>query len=282
MISFVKTFLLKKIYKTVYKPGHYYSTIPSSVDLSNLNAYDEDLPGIDLNKENQIALLNQYLLYKESFPYQNEQNNNLRYNPHNNFFILSDAFYLHSILRTFKPKNVIEVGSGYSSALMLDTNELFLNHTIQFTFIDPYPERLKSLLREKDFSPVIKSKKVQEVNLDVFESLEKGDLLFIDSSHVSKAGSDLNYLLFKVIPRLKSGVIVHFHDILFPFEYPKEWFNMGIFWNECYLLHSFLMYNQQFEILLFNDYLTKNHSSWIKQNLPIVENGGGSIYLRKL
>ena len=94
---------------------------------------------------------------------------------------------------------------------------------------------------------------VQNVKLIEFEKLEPNDLLFIDSSHISKIGSDLNYLLFEVLPSLKPGVIIHFHDILYPFEYPYEWIEKGIYWNEAYLLKAFLMHNKNYEILLFND-----------------------------
>jgi len=79
-------------------------------------------------------------------------------------------------------------------------------------------------------------------------------MLFVDSSHVSKAGSDLNHILFNILPRLNEGVILHFHDIFYPFEYPKTWVcgDSWHSWHEAYLLKAFLMYNNSFEIIFWN------------------------------
>jgi len=123
--------------------------------------------------------------------------------------------------------------------------------------------------------------RVQLVPPNFFLRLQHGDILFIDSSHVSKVGSDLNYLLFHILPILKSGVIIHFHDILYPFEYPKEWIYEGRFWNEAYLLKAFLMYNCDFEILLFNDYMVKEEKEFLRGIDDRLLSGGGSIWLRK-
>jgi hypothetical protein len=108
--------------------------------------------------------------------------------------------------------------------------------------------------------------------------------LFIDSSHVAKTASDVNFEIFELLPRLKPSVIVHFHDIFYPFEYPHGWiFDIRRSWNEIYFLRAFLMYNSAFEILFFNDYfackfphLTEHGPSHFRQN------PGGGLWLRKL
>ena len=164
---------------------------------------------------------------------------------------------------------------------MLDTCELQLKYKPLMTFVDPFTERLKSLLNPVDNSncTIIESP-VQEVALDVFRNLKEGDLLFIDSSHISKVGSDVNYLIFQVLPVLKPGVIIHFHDICYPFEYPRDWIMDGIFWNEAYLLRAFLMNNKDYEILLFNHYITDQFRDWFELNMPLFTSGG-SLYIRK-
>jgi hypothetical protein len=129
------------------------------------------------------------------------------------------------MMRTFKPKEIIEIGSGHSSAIMLDTNEICFDNKINLTFIEPYPEeRLMKILKDSDkISHTIINKKVQSIDLDTFLSLSENDILFVDSTHVSKVGSDVNFILFEVLPALKPGVLIHFHDIFYPFEMPKHW-----------------------------------------------------------
>ena len=136
---------------------------------------------------------------------------------------------MYALLRRYCPKRIIEVGSGFSSALMMDSNDRFLDGSIRFTFIEPYPERLRSLLTEQDNGCMeLLQTVVQNVPCEPFASLERNDILFIDSSHVAKIGSDVsNYLVFEILPRLKPGVVVHVHDVMWPFEYPKEWLMEG-------------------------------------------------------
>ncbi len=191
------------------------------------------------------------------------------------------------MLRHFRPRKVVEVGSGHSSAVMLDTNEAFLDARVDFTFIEPFPEnRLNSVLRaqDKEIAKIIPDF-VQNVPLSIFAELDENDLLFIDSSHVSKGGSDLNYLIFEVLPVLKRGVLIHFHDIFYPFELPDKWvLERKWYWNENYLLRAFLMYNDSFEIVNFNSYLVVNLEKWFAKYKPYSLNKtkeAGSIWLRK-
>ena len=108
------------------------------------------------------------------------------------------------------------------------------------------------LARPGDLDGNLRQQTLQSVGVEVFEELGRGDILFIDSTHVSKLGSDVNYLFFEILPRLRSGVRVHIHDVFFPFEYPPKWIAKGIAWNENYLLRGFLQYNDKFRIVLFN------------------------------
>ena len=167
---------------------------------------------------------------------------------------------------------------------MLDTNDLFLRRNVQFKFVEPYPERLLSLLRKEDNERCeIIQDKVQNVPIATFQELEANDILFIDSSHVSKIGSDVNFLIFEVLPNLKPGVIIHFHDVLWPFEYRKEWIVNKRAWNEAYILRAFLQYNSQFRILLFNSYLGYRFKKIFEDKMKIfLKDTGGSLWLEKI
>ncbi|MGQ0431989.1 MAG: class I SAM-dependent methyltransferase, partial [Microthrixaceae bacterium] len=126
------------------------------------------------------------------------------------------------------------------------------------------------------------AKPVQEVDLSVFRELEAGDILFLDTSHVSRFGSDVNDLFVRVIPSVAPGVLIHIHDIFWPFDFPLEWLEEGRAWNEAYVLRSFLQFNDSFEILLWNDWLATHHRELIAAELPrMLEAPGGSIWLRR-
>jgi Methyltransferase domain len=206
-----------------------------------------------------------------------------RYYLANSWFGHGDAISLYGVLRYFRPNRVIEMGSGFSSALILDTNEKFLAHAVRFTFFDPFPERLRSLLRDTDRQNVgVVPDIVQNVPIATFSELDANDILFVDSLPVAKIGSDVNYLIFEILPALKPGVLVHFHDILWPFEYPLEWVLASTAWNEAYVVRAFLQYNHTFEMLLFNSYLGDKFASLFEALMPnFLKDIGGSLCLRK-
>ncbi len=270
------------LYRGLYKPGHYYSPVPlwKNIEERKEVIFKEETPaGIDMKLDSQSALLEQFAAFSESFDWPETQSGEKRYYWNNNFYNKTDGFILYSIMRQFKPRRIVEIGSGFSSALMLDVNDQYFNSSIELTFIEPYPERLKSLLRESDNrsgKTAIIEKMIQDTDLSVFQKLEAGDILLIDSSHISKVGSDVNYLFFKILPVLAKGVIIHVHDICYPFEYPADWIRQGIYWNEAYLLRSFMMYNNAFEILMFNNYW-KNRSLKALPHIGV----GGSIWLKR-
>ncbi|WKN40712.1 class I SAM-dependent methyltransferase [Tunicatimonas pelagia] len=290
--SFLRFPYIKKLYqdlqtyKTWKPPGHYYSPIPDidyvDKNYSRITKRLENYAGLELRNESQKDLLISMSRFYSDIPYQEEKQPDYRYYFNNSFFCYGDAILLYCMLRHVQPNQIIEVGSGFSSSIMLDVNQHYLSRSMKLTFIEPYPERLNTLLKPEDTSQsCIKKGFVQDVEVDFFRNLERGDILFIDSSHVSKAGSDLNYFLFQVLPILQDGVIVHFHDIFHNFEYPLEWIKQGRAWNESYLLRAFLQYNDAFHILLFNAYQGKYESQWMNQHMPLfMKNPGGSIWLQ--
>jgi hypothetical protein len=271
-----------------YPFGHFYSPVTDPRDIARRKAAifkESQLLDLNLNSNAQEKLLAELAIYYSVLPFSENPQKNFRYYFNNQHFSYADSIFLYSMIRHFSPKRIIEAGSGYSSAVMLDTNEHFMDGNIKFSFIEPYPKRLKSLLKETDKKVVeIKENIIQNIPVSFFEVLEENDFLFIDSTHVSKTGSDVNYILFEILPRLKKGVIIHFHDIFYPFEYLPEWvLGKGFGWNEIYLLRAFLMYNSNFEIIAFNTYLEQKKQAWFEKNMPLcLKNTGGSIYLKKL
>jgi len=270
-----------------FPSGHYYSPIP---DESEILAYIKarkpspmELPDVKLNKESQFRLLNEYVHFYYELPFPEKQKPGYRYYYDNNWFSYADAIFLYSFLRKHKPKRIIEIGSGFSSAVILDTVDRFFPHLPEIICIEPYPDRLKNLLRSGDEDRVrIIDKKLQEVPVNLFSSLETGDFLFIDSSHVVKCGSDLQLLMFEILPLLPSGIFIHFHDIFYPFEYPFEWLMEGRYWNENYFLRAFLAYNCEFSIYFFNTYVVFAFYDFIKDKMPLcLKNPGGSLYIQR-
>ena len=271
-----------------WKPGHYYSPIPSLKEIeANQKAIwkNTEFPDLNLNPERQVEALKTVLSHLDEIPFSNHPSDDNRYHFVNDYFPTTDGTVYFGILMEFKPKKVIEVGSGYSSALLLDANDQFFDNSIKATFIEPNPERLNSLLKKNDASSVtIHQSCIQQVHIDFGNELEENDILFVDSSHVSKIYSDVNILIFDILPQLKSGTLIHFHDIYYPFEYPIDWLRRGWAWNEAYILRAFLQNNRNYEILLWNRYATtKHHDELTKRQKSIIrEKTGGSIWLRKL
>lgn len=280
--------LHKQISNCKFPNGHFYSPVYSLDDLklreSEIfkNNFKDNINGIDLNIEIQINLLNSFVDSYNKLPYLGENNKNMRYYFLNDYYSYTDSITLFGMILKFRPSKIIEIGSGFSSAVMLDTNELFFDNKILLTFIDPYIHRLTSLLKNDDVNncSIIKNR-IQVVALEEFSKLKTNDILFVDTTHVCKTGSDLNFILFEILPILSSGVIIHFHDIFYPFEYPKEWIYEGYNWNEDYLLKSFLMYNNSFEILFFADYMHKFHSELFKTMPLTLKNTGANLWIRK-
>ena len=161
---------------------------------------------------------------------------------------------------------------------------MFFDGKTSCTFIDPNPERLLSAIGEEDRNSInLIPQRIQDVELGLFSDLSSGDILFVDTSHVSKVGSDVNHIFFEILPLLQKGVYIHFHDVYFPFEPPIDRvLSLSEHMNEVYLLRAFLQYNNEFKIVLFNTYLEEFHKKFFEQNMPMcLINKGGSIWLQR-
>ena len=270
-------------------PGHFYSPLPDLefVERHRATLFDRrptEIPGIDVHAEEQLALLVRFAEYSDEIPFTDLQSAGLRYYFQNPYFSYGDAIILYSMLRHRRPRRIVEVGSGFSSAVMLDTNDRYCSQQIAMTFIDPYPDRLLSLLTDDDTRQhEVINDAVQDVPLERFAALAAADILFVDSSHVAKVGSDVVHLVTAVLPRLATGVVIHFHDVFWPFEYPEEWIRGGRAWNENYILKAFLQFNVSFKVLFFNSYIATHHGDAAQRHLPLfMKNPGGSLWIEKI
>lgn len=243
---------------------HYYEPLFDPRHLNERFSEPRDLPGIDWNEHRQLDLLRTLAQFAgECRPLPSTA------------FAGSDADIWHGIIRHFRPKRIIEVGSGFSTRIALAAIE-----NCSLTCIEPYEMPwLESaglrLIRER----------VENVPRELFKELQANDILFIDSSHVIRPQGDVLTEILEIVPSLKSGVIVHFHDIFSPRHYRENWVIDEVrLWNEQYLLEAFLTHNSQWEILCALNYLQHNHRDDLLKASP---NGSqhadpGSFYIRRL
>jgi predicted O-methyltransferase YrrM len=270
-------------------PGHFYSPLPSRADVEEQLAKQVQrnlllsLPGIDINVPEQLRLLESLRGYYSTLPFKADPVPGLLYRLENAHFPYTDGIILFCMLNALRPRRIIEIGSGFSTCAILDTNRLCLGGQARVTCIDPHPEVLRKLLANSQDPVTIVESKLQDIDLGIFDELGPNDLLFVDSSHVSKCGSDVNCIVFEILPRLKPGVAIQIHDIYIGFEYPEKWLREGRAWNEAYLLRAFLEYNQSFRILLFIGYLQNMHEAWFREHMPdTLLRKGGSFWMEKL
>jgi hypothetical protein len=266
-------------------PGHFYSPVPDQAeidrDADRLFASRRSLPGIDLREGEQLALFGELARLAREAPLPAGPDGSTRYWTDNDNYGVGDALVFQSMLRHLQPRRYLEVGSGWTTALALDTRDRFLEGKLSITAIEPYPELLKDRLRQDDQVEILDAP-VQSIPLSRFQELEANDVLFIDSSHVLKTGSDVHFLFTSVLPVLAEGVYVHVHDMFWPFEYLRHWIEEGRAWNELYLVHGFLLFNDTYEVVLFNTWLADQHRDVIQRELPtMLENPGGALWLRR-
>jgi len=267
--------------------GHFYSPLPSRDDVAKAferGGFGPPFPAVDLNLDGQFALLREFSDYYKELPFPEHPTSGRRFYLTNDSYGPHDACILYCIFRHLHPQRVVEVGSGFSSAAMLDLRETPAVGGFDLTCIDPDFSRLRSLLLPGDADRcTLIEQQVQDVPMNVYAALGPGDILFIDTSHVSKLGSDVNHLFFRVLPTLRAGVWVHIHDVTVNFDYPRHWFDEGRAWNELYLLRAFLMYNRSFQVMYSSALMYNDHHEFLRAHLPIcAAGGGGQIWLRKV
>ena len=270
-------------------PGHFYSPITDPTEtLAHFGrmaeaGIPEQLTGIDIDHSAMVDLWRQLAGYMRSSPFEAKPTADLRYGYVNEMYDRGDGLVLHSILRHFRPARLIEIGCGWSSACSLDTVERYLDAATDFTFVEPYPELLRKFAAEPKASVRILESRLQDAPVELVDELRADDILFIDSTHVMKSGSDVCWYMFELLPRLAPGVLVHVHDMFWPFEYPRHWaIEQNRAWNEVHAVRAFLANNREWEIVLFNDYFARFGKDVIEETVPeFFENPGGALWLRK-
>jgi hypothetical protein len=245
---------------------------------------DRTLPGIDWNVSGQLELLKGFVFARELSMIPNEKPESLEFFWNNDTFESGDAEYWYQLIRTIKPRRIIEIGSGYSTLMAI--NAIAHNQAddpdckCEHICIEPY----EMPWLEASGVSVVRSK-VEDVALSFFSTLQEHDILFIDSSHIIRPQGDVLFEYLEVLPSLRKGVIVHIHDIFSPKNYLKRWLQDEVrFWNEQYLLEAFLTQNATWKVVGALNYLHHNHYETLKTIAPHLtpEREPGSFYIQSI
>ncbi|MFK7954839.1 MAG: class I SAM-dependent methyltransferase [Lysobacterales bacterium] len=274
---------------TSHPNGHFYSPVVDPESLLERKdtiwpAHPEVL-GIDFNDEYHLTVLTEYFprhFPKYDYPeHRLEGANDSAFYTQNSQFSWLDCRTLFVLLNEWRPSRYVEVGSGFSSLLAADINARYLDNACSVRCVEPYPREF--LLKPIDGLSEVVQSKVELLPLKFFSELAAGDVLFIDSSHVSKTGSDVNYLVFEILPRLARGVKIHIHDLFFPHDYPSDWvLEENRSWNEQYLIRALLMYSNRFRVLFGCSYAHHKFPQQVASALNLPDGrafAGGSLWL---
>ncbi|WP_445148478.1 class I SAM-dependent methyltransferase [Baekduia sp. Peel2402] len=269
--------------------SNFYSPIPNLDELpADIFSRRSELGGITMDAESAMAGVERdlapYVAELADMPLDGPR-------PPGEFFLNNDNYgpvdaeLLYAMVRASKPARVVELGSGYTTLLI---NQAVRRNVADGTVTDhvaydPYPRDFifgDTPPEGSRFAPIMAT----DVPMSAFEELESGDVLFVDTTHTVKLGSDVNHIILDVLPRLAPGVIVHFHDIFLPFEYPENWFTQFRYlWAEQYLLQAFLAYNSAFEVVLPTSLLAAEFPERVGQVVPTFAPGcrPGAFWLRR-
>ncbi|MGO9995999.1 MAG: class I SAM-dependent methyltransferase [Steroidobacteraceae bacterium] len=263
--------------------NHYYEPFITANDLRHSLTQERELPGIDLNEPGQLRFLSTLNFESELGQLKKPAAGLYDFKFGNDMFESGDAEYLYQVIRRFKPANVFEIGSGYSTLVAraaikknLEENaDLKCRHLCIEPYAAPWLENTGvEVLRHR----------VEYVNKALFRELGKDDLLFIDSSHVIRPQGDVITEYLEILPTLRSGVVVHIHDVFTPRDYLEEWvINSVLLWNEQYLLEAFLSNNPEWTIISALNFLKHRHFDALKKVCPYLspDREPGSFYIQK-
>ena len=264
---------------------HYYEPLFNPRDLRHPLGAARSLPGIDLDVAGQLALLERfdYAAELERFPRSPQGGTGFYYNNAN--FPPGDSEYLYSIIRLYKPARIIEIGSGFSTLMMLQAVAANRaenpGYGCRVCCIEPYEMRWLERLPGVE----VVRQRVEDIDAALVNELGANDILFIDSSHVIRPQGDVVRIYLELLPLLAPGVLVHVHDVFTPRDYPAAWIVDEVrLWNEQYLLEAFLSCNQRFGVLGALNFLAREHPARLAEKFPVFrENDGrcdpGSIWL---
>ena len=269
---------------------HYYEPMFNPKYLRKSLRENRSLPGIDLNIQEQLRILDAFNYNDELLKIPVIKGDDPLEFCHNNVGIFppADAEYLYNIIRHFKPQKIIEIGSGQSTLMALNAikknkieNE---NYSCEHVCIEPYEIEWLEQLNVKVIREI-----VEKTDINVFGTLANNDILFIDSSHIIRPQGDVLFEYLELLPTIKPGVLVHIHDIFTPEDYPDDWVKNANFWNEQYLLEAFLTLNNDFRVIGAMNFLMHNYYGQISAKCPVTKMltekgeivGAGSFWMIK-
>jgi hypothetical protein len=250
---------------------HYYEPLFDKKHLRHSLSTPRNLPGIDFNISEQLDLIKSFNYNDEllSIP-EKSTGKEIEYCYNEGMFKTGDAEYLYNMIRHFKPKKLVEIGSGHSTLLAIKAIEQNRienkEYSCEHICIEPFENRWLEKTGVK-----IMREQVENIKPKFFESLDKNDILFIDSSHMIRPQGDVLYEYQEILPVLKSGVVIHIHDIFSPRDYLEEWMDEHRFWNEQYLLEAFLCFNKDFRVIGSTNYLMHNYFDAFAEACPVLK-----------
>jgi hypothetical protein len=267
--AFERSLLSRLGFQIVVK--NFYSPIPDVFTMP-AEVWDRrsELVGIDFDLDRQLGLLGELEPYLREFDPPERDAGPQEYYSENPSYGRGDADILHAMARYHRPRRIVELGSGFTTLVLAQVmrdqggGELHV--------YDPYPGVAGPETRGvTSFQPFA----AQDVPLEIFETLGAGDFLVVDTTHTVKIGGEVNRIVLDILPSLAPGVVVHFHDIFLPYEYPREWpERYGLYWTEQYLLQAFLALNPAYEVICALHALWRERSERVRELIPALAEGG--------
>ncbi len=253
-------------------PNHFYWPVPDLAELERRPWPDPSaLVGVDLRLPEQLRFLQDIVpRYSSELMFSNAPNLDSEYHYNNGYFESVDAEIAYCFVRHYRHSRIIEVGGGMSTRLLATALKMNRDQDQvqgELITIDPFPD--PRLGRHWGDLRRLIAKPVQDVGLELFLTLQAGDMLFLDSSHVVSVGSDVVREYLEILPRLNRGVLVHAHDIFLPDEYPRDSvLKLLSFWSEQYLMQAFLAFNSAFEVLWGSSAMQAYHADELGLAFP--------------
>ena len=260
--------------KDIARVPTYYTPIPDDADLPpGFWEQEVSMVGVAIDDDAVRRFCDSRVVphlaeFRALYPLERAGEHDQRLYVLNGCYMSVDAHVLHGLVRSCRPKHIIEIGSGASTrfieaALRLNQRDGAVGRC---TSIDPYPS---PWLEGVDSSLVsLVTEKVQSIPLSTFDQLGENDIFFIDSSHIVREGNDVLYEYMEILPRLRPGVLVHIHDVSLPRRYPKVYFDTKLFWTEQYLLKAYLTHNSRIEIVWPGNHMMVRHREYVVTTFP--------------